>query len=332
VVDILKMSSDTASSKSSPLKIVFAGTPSFAAHHLQTLIDSEQYIIVAVYTQPDRPSGRGKKHTPSPVKTLAVAHNITVEQPPSLKTQNVQDELSAYGADVMVVVAYGLLLPEAVLAIPLYGCLNVHGSLLPRWRGAAPIQRAIEMGDTETGITIMQMDKGLDTGNMLHKVSCDININETTASLHEKLMTLGGPALKCVLTQLSAGNLQPKIQNNDLACYAEKITKQEAAINWQESAEKINKKIRAFNPFPMAYSFLGGHRIKIYYAEVCSTPSQAMPGEILSVTEEGLHIACGEHSLCVHILQIPNKKVMPIGDIVNGYADRFIIGGVFADQ
>jgi methionyl-tRNA formyltransferase len=325
------MSSDTPLLNTSPLKIVFAGTPHFAAHHLQTLIDSE-HDIVAVYTQPDRPSGRGKKLTPSPVKTLALAHNVTVEQPPSLKTESAQDVLRSYDADVMIVVAYGLLLPEIVLALPRYGCLNVHGSLLPRWRGAAPIQRAIEMGDSETGITIMQMDKGLDTGAMLHKVRCDISADETTASLHDKLMTLGAPALLHVLTQLSAESLQPEVQNNDLACYAGKITKEEAAINWQESAMVIEKKIRAFNPFPMAYSFLGGNRIKIHHAEVCLTPSKAAPGEILSINEKGLHIACGEHSLCVYTLQIPNKKAMPIGDILNGYADRFVVGSLFSGQ
>jgi len=325
------MSSETTCLNTSPLKIVFAGTPHFAAHHLQVLVDSE-HEIVAVYTQPDRPSGRGKKLTPSPVKTLALAHNVTVEQPQSLKTENAQDVLRSYDADVMIVVAYGLLLPEVVLAIPRYGCLNVHGSLLPRWRGAAPIQRAIEMGDSETGITIMQMDKGLDTGDMLHKVTCAISTDETTASLHDKLMTLGAPALLHVLTQLPAASLQPEVQNNDLASYAAKITKEEAAINWQEPAMVIEKKIRAFNPFPMAYSFLGGNRIKIHHAEVCSTLSQGVPGEILSVNENGLDIACGEYSLCVYTLQIPNKKAMPIGDILNGYADRFVVGSLFSGQ
>jgi methionyl-tRNA formyltransferase len=307
------------------LKIIFAGTPPFAAHHLQSLIDSE-HDIVAVYTQPDRPSGRGKKLTASPVKTLALQHNLAVEQPLSLKDGDAQMALANYQADVMVVVAYGLLLPQAVLDTPRYGCLNVHGSLLPRWRGAAPIQRAVEAGDKETGITIMQMDKGLDTGDMLLKVSCPIESIETSASLHDKLMLLGAPALHTVLTQLSNHTIHAEKQNNDLACYAEKITKQEAEIDWNESAEKIIKKIQAFNPFPIAYTFLNGARIKIYAATIVKNSTAETAGKIISFDEQGLIVACGDNAICINTLQIPNKKAMAVNDLLNGYGDYFVKG------
>jgi methionyl-tRNA formyltransferase len=320
---------------SAPLKIIFAGTPYFAAYHLQILLDSK-HDIVAVYTQPDRPSGRGKKLTPSAVKAVALEHQLPVEQPLSLKLEDAQATLAAYNADVMVVVAYGLLLPQVVLDTPRYGCLNVHGSLLPRWRGAAPIQRAVEMGDKETGITIMQMDKGLDTGDMLHKVTCNISDYETSATLHDKLMALGAPALMQVLENVSLQCLQPEPQNNDMACYAEKITKEEAIIAWQEPAEKIAQKIRAFNPFPIAYCFLEKDRIKIYEVMIEEKPlekiSQFECGDILSVGDKGVEVACGNGSVFICTLQIPNKKAMPIADILNGYADRFVVGQRFTRQ
>ena len=326
-----------------PLKIIFAGTPHFAAYHLQALLDS-QHDVVAVYTQPNRPSGRGKKLTPSPVKTLALEHQLPVEQPLSLKAEDAQATLAAYSADVMVVVAYGLLLPQVVLDTPRYGCLNVHGSLLPRWRGAAPIQRAVEMGDKETGITIMQMDKGLDTGDMLYKVVCEISDTDTSATLHDKLMALGAPALTQVLEQVSLQCLQPEPQDNATACYAEKILKEEAAIDWQESAEKIARKIRAFNPFPIAYGFLGDDRIKIYDVNIKRTIKKTIEetspeknalftaGEIISVGDKGIEVACSNGSIFIRTLQIPNKKAMPIADILNGYTDRFIVGQQFTRQ
>lgn len=310
------------------MKIIFAGTPHFAAHHLQSLIDSE-HDIVAVYTQPDRPSGRGKKLTPSPVKVLALQHDLQIEQPVSLKDRDAQTVLANYQADVMVVVAYGLLLPQVVLDTPHYGCLNVHGSLLPRWRGAAPIQRAVEMGDKETGITIMQMDKGLDTGDMLLKVSCAIDSTDTSASLHDKLMLLGAPALHTVLSQLSTHTLQAEKQNNDLACYAEKITKQEACIQWSESAEKIIKKIQAFNPFPVAYTFLNDSRIKIYAATRINNTTTKSAGQIISFNDNGLTVACGDQAICIHTLQIPNKKAMAAKELLNGYSDYFVTGQQF---
>lgn len=311
------------------LSIIFAGTPEFAAHHLQALIDSE-HNIVAVYTQPDRPAGRGKKLTPSPVKKLAQSCDIPVEQPLSLKDAEAQQTLAQYDADVMVVVAYGLLLPQAVLDTPRYGCLNVHGSILPRWRGAAPIQRAVESGDLRSGVTIMQMDKGLDTGDMLLKAWCDIDSQETSASLHDKLMALGAPALLQTLEQVEQQSLSPESQDDDQACYAEKIKKEEAQIQWQQAATILDRAIRAFNPFPVAYSFLNDERIKIYQASLVESATSATPGEILSVTDEGIQVACGEQSLQLEVLQIPGKKAMSVKQLLNGYSDRFHVGQRFS--
>ena len=310
------------------LSIIFAGTPEFAAHHLQALINSEHHIA-AVYTQPDRPAGRGKKLTPSPVKMLAQEHQLPVEQPETLKAPEAQQVLANYRADVMIVVAYGLLLPEAVLNTPSYGCLNVHGSILPRWRGAAPIQRAIEAGDSQSGVTIMQMDKGLDTGAMLLKSWCDIDPQETSASLHDKLMTLGAPALLSTLEQLEQQQLRPEVQDDSQACYAEKIRKEEACIDWQQPAATIDRAIRAFNPFPVAYSFLNNERIKVYQAELTHSTTSADAGEIVEVTEQGITVACGDHGLRLQTLQIPGKKAMSVKQLLNGYADRFQIGQCF---
>lgn len=314
-----------------PLKIIFAGTPDFAAFHLQALIESN-HDIVAVYTQPDRPAGRGKKLSSSPVKQLALNNDLVVEQPPSLKDEVVQQTLAAYSADVMVVVAYGLLLPQAVLDIPPHGCLNVHGSLLPRWRGAAPIQRAVEAGDTESGVTIMQMDKGLDTGDMLLKSTCALDINETSASLHDKLMHLGAPALLNVLDQIEHHQLQPQKQYDDQACYAEKIDKAEANIDWQSSAENIERKIRAFNPFPVSYSFLNDQRIKIYHAQVLTQTATEDPGTILRLSEAGLDVCCGEQVLRIFRLQVPGKKPMTVADLINGYSQQFQPGLYFSSD
>jgi methionyl-tRNA formyltransferase len=219
-----------------------------------------------------------------------------------------------------------------VLDIPTYGCLNVHASLLPRWRGAAPIQRAVEAGDKTSGVTIMQMDKGLDTGDMLLTQSCGLEAIETSASLHDKLMVLGAPALLKVLHQLPLQMLSAKKQNDDLACYAEKITKQEAEINWSEPAEHIVKKIQAFNPFPVAYTWLENERIKIYSAAVEISTIKKMPGKVISVTENGIIIACGENQVRVNKLQIPNKKAMTVKELLNGYADRFSIGQKFSNK
>jgi methionyl-tRNA formyltransferase len=310
------------------LRIIFAGTPEFAAHHLKALLNSHHEII-AVYTQPDRPAGRGKKLTPSAVKTLALDNNIPVFQPQTLKSEDAQSQLAELQADLMVVVAYGLLLPAKVLEIPPLGCINVHGSLLPRWRGAAPIQRAVEAGDKTTGITTMQMDVGLDTGGMLLKLESPIEDNETSLSLHNKLMPIGAEALLKTLELIESDKLTPEKQDESLASYAEKISKEEAQINWQQKAEIISRKLRAFNPFPIAYSFLNESRIKFYEAKVVHQPTIKAPGEILAFDKEGLLIACGENALLVTRLQIPGKKPMLIADLMNGYSDQFSIGATF---
>ncbi|MGX2955727.1 methionyl-tRNA formyltransferase [Ursidibacter arcticus] len=312
------------------LNIIFAGTPDFAATHLQALLNS-QHNVIAVYTQPDKPAGRGKKLQASPVKQLAEQHNIPVYQPKSLRKEEAQAELQALNADVMVVVAYGLILPETVLNAPKYGCLNVHGSLLPRWRGAAPIQRAIWAGDNETGITIMQMDIGLDTGDMLYKVATPITPTETSATLYAKLAELAPPALIEVLNGLENGQFSPEKQQDELANYAEKLTKEEAKLDWNLTACQLERNIRAFNPAPIAYLTLVREgveeRIKIYQANVL--PHQAKTaGAILAVDKNGIQIATQEGVLNITQLQPAGKKPMFIQDFLNGRSDWFKIGEI----
>lgn len=314
-----------------PLRILFAGTPEFAASHLQHLIDhsdANNFDIVAVYTQPDRPAGRGKKLTPSPVKQVATTHNLPIEQPVSLKPSEQQQQLANYQADVMVVVAYGLILPEPILQTPRLGCINVHASLLPRWRGAAPIQRAIEAGDSHTGITIMQMDVGLDTGDMLHKASCTITDTDTTASLHDKLMLLGHGALIHTLEQLRAGSANPEPQDHSHSCYAAKITKEEAQICWQESAQLICRKVRAFNPFPMCFSTLEGQRLRIWEADVImdSPEPAATPGTIIEANKQGITVQAGQGAVRITQLQLPGKRAMAVADVLNANSSLFTVG------
>lgn len=312
------------------LNIIFAGTPDFAATHLQALLNSEHNVI-AVYTQPDKPAGRGKKLQASPVKQLAEAHHIPVYQPKSLRKEEAQAELQALNADVMVVVAYGLILPEAVLKAPKYGCLNVHGSLLPRWRGAAPIQRSIWAGDTETGVTIMQMDIGLDTGDMLHKVTTPILATETSASLYAKLAELAPPALLEVLNGLTSGQFKPEKQQDEQANYAEKLTKEEAKLDWNMTACQLERNIRAFNPAPMAYLTLTVNeleeRIKVYQAEVLPHQEKAV-GTVLAVDKSGIQIATQQGVLNITQLQPAGKKPMSVQDFLNGRGDWFKVGSV----
>ena len=300
------------------LNIVFAGTPEFAAQHLKALIALQQYNIVGVYTQPDRPAGRGKKLTASPVKALAQAHDLPVYQPASLKSEEAQTELTNLNCDLMVVVAYGLLLPKTVLDIPKHGCINVHGSILPRWRGAAPIQRAIEAGDTYSGVTIMQMDVGLDTGDMLLKAECPIHTTDTTTDLHDRLCEIGPPALIETMDLIASGNTAPEKQNDELSNYARKIEKSEAEINWHEPALTIHRKIRAFNPFPICYSLLGKERLKIYQAEIINADSGAAPGTIVSASKTGIVVQCGQEQLAITMLQLPGKKAMTSEAFMNG--------------
>jgi methionyl-tRNA formyltransferase len=306
------------------LRIIFAGTPDFAANHLQALIDA-QFNVVAVYSQPDRPAGRGKKLTASAVKEVAVANDIAVYQPENFKHSDSVEALAALNADLMIVVAYGLILPSSVLNTPRLGCLNVHGSLLPRWRGAAPFQRAIWAGDKETGVTIMQMDIGLDTGDMLKKVSCPIDANETSASLYAKVAKQAPAVLIETINQLQAGQLTPEKQNESLATYAKKLSKEEAAINWQDEAQFIDRCIRAFNPWPVSYFEWQGQVIKVHQASIVDTETTSTPGTILKVDKQGIQVATGQGTLNLEIIQLAGKKAMPVRDVLNSRHDLFTV-------
>lgn len=307
-----------------PLKIVFAGTPEFAALHLQSLINSE-HDVIAVYSQPDRPAGRGNKLQTSAVKQLAVEHTIPVFQPQSLKTQEAQLTLAELQADIMIVVAYGLILPTAVLNSPKLGCLNVHGSLLPKWRGAAPIQRSIWAGDTETGVTIMQMDEGLDTGAILFKQSLSITKEDTSVSLYQRLAEIGPKALLETLTKLH--ELQALTQDDELASYAKKLSKEEAKIDWNIPAEQLERNIRAFNPWPVAFFSFNGSNIKVYASDVVQNDNPNIPaGQIVKSDKQGILVATSNKCLLLTKLQLPGKKPMLAADVLNGRADWFAVG------
>ena len=306
------------------LKIVFAGTPEFAALHLQALINSKHEVI-AVYSQPDRPAGRGKKLQASAVKQLAVEHEIPVFQPESLKTTDSQLALAKLDADIMVVVAYGLILPTAILNTPKMGCLNVHGSLLPKWRGAAPIQRSLWAGDSETGITIMLMDEGLDTGAMLLKHSLVIAKEDTSATLYQKLAEMGPNALLETLATLD--ELHPEIQDDKLASYAKKLSKEEAKIDWNLSAEQLERNIRAFNPWPVAFFTLNNTNIKVYSSKVVKNENPSIAaGVIIQSDKQGVLVSTGNDCLLITELQLPGKKPMAAADVLNGRADWFVAG------
>jgi len=306
-----------------PLKVIFAGTPDFAAKHLSALLDSK-HEVVAVYTQPDRPAGRGKKLTASPVKVLAEENNIPVYQPHSLKVEDAQQELAALNADLMVVVAYGLLLPTAVLNAPRLGCINVHGSILPKWRGAAPIQRAIWAGDAETGVTIMQMDEGLDTGDMLHIATLPIAANDTSATMYDKLAELGPKALVDVVNDFES--YSPAKQDDTQATYAKKLSKEEALIDWSDDAEQIERNIRAFNPWPVAWMQVEDQNVKVWAANVVTLANKTPPGTIVSANKEGITVATGRDALCITSLQIPGKKALPASDVINARKAWFEVG------
>lgn len=308
-----------------PLRIIFAGTPDFAAKHLSALLHSEHQVI-AVYSQPDRPAGRGKKLKPSDVKQLAVSHDIPVYQPASLRNEEAQQALSALDADLMVVVAYGLILPQVVLDTPRLGCINVHGSLLPRWRGAAPIQRSIWAGDAETGVTIMQMDLGLDTGAMLHKVTCPIAVDETSASLYDKLAELGPQGLLETLAQISDNTAVAEVQDDEQSNYAAKLSKEEANIDWTQSAVEIERQVRAFNPWPVSYTQIAEQNVKIWQASVSEETTNAQPGTVLAATKLGIQVATGDGVLTLLNLQLAGKKAMPVQDILNARKEWFTVG------
>jgi methionyl-tRNA formyltransferase len=311
------------------LRTIFAGTPHFAATALDALLQNG-FDVVAVLTQPDRPSGRGMRLAASPVKQLALQHGLPVLQPQTLKDAQIQGQLAGYAADVMVVAAYGLILPPAVLQLPRLGCLNIHASLLPRWRGAAPIQRAILAGDSETGITIMQMDAGLDTGDILLKKSCPITGMDDARTLHDKLAMLGAEAIVETLRLLAQGKLQRQPQDDAPATYAAKLGKAEAQINWRDDAAQIGRMVRAYNPFPGAQIVFAGTVIKVWQASVLDHINSE-PGMVVSAGKEGIIVACGRGALCLEVLQRPNAKAMGAAQFVQGFplrpGDRFTSTG-----
>ncbi|WP_435634774.1 methionyl-tRNA formyltransferase [Pseudomonas solani] len=305
------------------LRLVFAGTPEFAAEHLKALLDTP-HSIVAVYTQPDRPAGRGQKLMPSPVKQLALQHGIPVMQPPTLRDADAQAELKALGADLMVVVAYGLILPQVVLDTPRLGCINSHASLLPRWRGAAPIQRAVQAGDAESGVTVMQMEAGLDTGPMLLKVVTPITADDTGGSLHDRLAALGPQAVVQAIGQLAAGTLVGEVQDDALATYAHKLNKDEARIDWSRPADELERLVRAFTPWPICHSTLGGEPLKVLAAQLGE--GQGQPGQILAASKDGLTVACGSGALRLTRLQLPGGKPLSFADLFNSRREQFATG------
>ncbi|EHC74579.1 Methionyl-tRNA formyltransferase [Salmonella enterica subsp. enterica serovar Montevideo str. S5-403] len=342
---------------SDSLRIIFAGTPDFAARHLDAssrrAVNFSRHLdalltsghnVVGVFTQPDRPAGRGKKLMPSPVKVLAEEKGLPVFQPVSLRPQENQHLVADLHADVMVVVAYGLILPKAVLDMPRLGCINVHGSLLPRWRGAAPIQRSLWAGDAETGVTIMQMDVGLDTGDMLYKLACPITAEDTSGSLYNKLAELGPQGLITTLKQLADGTATPEAQNEVLVTHAEKLSKEEARIDWSLSAAQLERCIRAFNPWPMSWLEIDGQPVKVWQASViedcqkyCMTISsviedatQSLPGTILAATKQGIQVATGKGILNLLSLQPAGKKAMSAQDLLNSRREWFIPGNRLA--
>ncbi|MEM5530431.1 methionyl-tRNA formyltransferase [Gammaproteobacteria bacterium AS21] len=318
------------------LNVVFAGTPDFAAQNLQALLESE-FNVIAVYTQPDRRSGRGKKITFSPVKQLAIANDLPIYQPENFKSAEDVAALESLNADIMVVVAYGILLPQTVLDTPRHGCINVHASLLPKWRGAAPIERALMSGDKQTGVTIMQMDKGLDTGDMLAKAYCDISDTMTSADLYTALVPLGSNALIATLTDFSNAKIVAEKQDDNLACYAKKLFKKEADINWSLPADEVSRHIRGLSPRPVAFSSLNGQIIRVWHAVVATNQdhseiahSCAVSGTILAADKSGIQVACANNtSVLITQVQLPGGKQLKVSDIINSRKDFFSIGTIF---
>ena len=311
----------------SELRLCFAGTPDFSAAHLSALI-AAGHTIDAVYTQPDRPSGRGKKLQPSPVKAVAMTAGLEIRQPASLKTVEAQQELAAIAPDLLVVVAYGLILPQAVLEIPKLGCINVHASLLPRWRGAAPIERALLAGDVVSGVTIMKMDAGLDTGDMLYKQQVAIDPEDDRISLTDKICEAGKLALLHTLSHFPELSSQAQRQNDSLRTYADKLEKSESLLRWQEPAEKLHRIIRAGLGRAPAFSFINGARLQMLEASVEQTESQKTPGTILEISRHGMLIACGEACLLVTRIALPGKKPWTITDLLNSGTDLLQAGAI----
>ena len=307
------------------MRIIFAGTPDFAVPILQKLIDSEHEVI-AVYTQPDRPAGRGRKLQISPVKELAQSKNIPVYQPASFKDENAIEDLKKLKPDLMVVAVYGLLLPKVVLETPRLGCVNVHISLLPRWRGASPNVQPILAGDKKTGVTIMQMDKGLDTGDMLYKKEYVIEPTDTAKDLRDKLIVLGAQALIEVLPEIEKGTVKRQKQNDAQATHAPKIKKEDAEIDWKKSADEISRMVRAYNPWPVAFTYYKDELIKIWEAESIIDTLVGHPGQVLNCGKDGIDVAAGVGLLRIKKLQLAGKKILSAQEFLNGNSDWFKVG------
>lgn len=303
---------------SSPLSLIFAGTPEFSVAALEALVAS-RHRVVAVYTQPDRPAGRGQQVTMSAVKQCALKYQLPVEQPQTLKDPAAVERLAQWSADLMVVVAYGLLLPKTVLDTPRLGCVNIHASLLPRWRGAAPIQRAIQAGDSQSGVTIMQMDAGLDTGPMLLERVTPIDAHETAASLHDRLATLGAEAVIEAIEAIAAGKSTPREQPKEGATYAAKIKKEEALIDWSKSAVEIDRHVRAFNPWPIAETRWNGQQLRVWEATPLATQSSAAPGTVVATSGTGIEVATGKGTLQLTRVQAAGRKAMSAADFLKAH-------------
>ncbi len=304
------------------MRIIFAGTPDFAVPSLRVLLTSvrlaAKHQVCAVYTQPDRPAGRGRKMQPSPVKVLALSAGIPVFQPDSLKTPAEIALFSDLRPDLMVVVAYGMILPQAILEIPKYGCINVHGSLLPRWRGAAPIQRALMAGDEITGVTIMRIIHKLDAGDMLHKEVCAITGKDTSGDLYEKLSELGATGLEKVIFQIDSGTISAEKQDESLVTYAEKLNKSEAVLDWRLPAKELDRKVRGLNPWPVAQTVYQGQILRIWQAEPLASADKVEPGVIVCANKT-LDVTTGDGLLRLHEVQLPGGKRLPVQAFLNAY-------------
>jgi methionyl-tRNA formyltransferase len=300
------------------MKIIFAGTPDFAVPALKVLIASG-HEICAVYTQPDRPSGRGQKLKPGPVKELALSADIAVFQPETLKSREELQRLIAFDADLLVVVAYGMILNQEVLDIPRLGCINIHGSLLPRWRGAAPIQRALMAGDQETGVTIMEMVLKLDAGDMLHKEKCLIGENDTASQLHDRMAELGAQALAKTLPLIEAGTIVAEQQDEALVTYAQKLIKTEAQLDWSCSAEELSRKVRGLNSWPVAQTKLNGRVLRVWQAEPLDSDSNLVPGEVLDSGGKTFDVATGKGVLRLSEIQLPGGKRIAAKAFLNAH-------------